>query len=216
MTEALRIYPEIAFDQIILCGSIVRRDYPWSDMVAQGRVRRVLNDFGHQDFWAKVVAWTVEDAGQSGAKGFLDDANGSVVQRAHPEWRHSDYFYVANYKSNWVPFLRGELPTPLVISARRGVNWRFRVFRAALILFLLAMVITVTLRMWPRSPGAHSLTEEEKKIVEYHLGTATWLRENSRPRQALEHMHEAFRINKDPTLQGEIKELQKQLGGNQK
>src|SRR5262249_24374025 len=105
VARALELFPEIAFDQVIVCGSIVRPDYPWSRMIEAGRVSRVVNEYGHKDMWARVVGWVVEDAGPSGHEGFSDTAGGRVVQRLHPEFRHSDYFYPLNYRYTWVPVL---------------------------------------------------------------------------------------------------------------
>lgn len=153
VAEAMRIYPEVCFNQVILCGLIVRRDFPWSKLIDAGRVKRVLNDCGQRDFWAGVVVWAVDDAGPSGVQGFSDTAGGRVLQRSHPDWRHSDFFYELNYRRNWSPFLQGNTPGPPGPSAGGTTNWRFRLA----VLMCLALFATLgsmlLLRLWdPPSP----------------------------------------------------------------
>ena len=136
VARALEIIPEIRLGELILCGSIVRKDFPWTKFIHQdGRVRRVLNQCGLRDIWSGTVRWFIEDAGPSGAKGFDDEANGCVIQQKNPEFRHSDYFYSLNYKNNWIPFLKGtSLTSPVVETTRRPFNWRFALFVLFIIL----------------------------------------------------------------------------------
>jgi len=153
VTRALSMYPEIRFHRIILCGSIVRNDYPWSTIIQeQQRVERILNEHGQRDFWAGIVAWGVADAGSSGVTGFEDLAGGAVVQRSHPEFRHSDYFYKLNYEHTWVPFLKGVDPAQHSnVRARR--NPRFLI--AVLVVFLCVIASLVwLLAVWNK--GGHA------------------------------------------------------------
>jgi hypothetical protein len=133
VASAIKTYM-IQFDRLIFCGAIVRRDYPWTQTIDHGLVHRVLNDFGRLDFWARVVAWVVPDAGQSGLRGFDDTAGGRVVQREHPEFRHGDYFYIKNYRERWIPFLRGNDPPERPEFPKPRVNWRVRVTLGALLI----------------------------------------------------------------------------------
>ena len=71
VAEAMRIYPEVRFNRVIRCGSIVRQDFPWSRLIDTGRVQRVLNECRQRDFWAGIVVWAVGDTGPSGVKGFF-------------------------------------------------------------------------------------------------------------------------------------------------
>src|SRR5262249_41317939 len=94
VARSLERFPEVTFERVILCGSIVGRDLPWTRIIHQSRqVQEVLNDYGRLDLWAGVAGWLMSDAGPSGRDGFIDDAAGKVRQRDHREFRHSDYFY---------------------------------------------------------------------------------------------------------------------------
>jgi pimeloyl-ACP methyl ester carboxylesterase len=55
--HAMLKYPQIKFDRMILCGAILRPEFPWDKVAANGQVRAVLNQYGGQDFWAWAVAW---------------------------------------------------------------------------------------------------------------------------------------------------------------
>src|SRR5579871_3043104 len=131
--RAMERYPEIEFDRVILCGSIVQDSYPWQKIMPN-RVRCGLNDYGQRDIWSALVSWVVNDAGTSG---FKDDAGGFLLQRNHPDFRHSDYFYTLNYQKNWIPFLKGEEPKSIGKADRRPINWRFQLTRAILVLLVL-------------------------------------------------------------------------------
>lgn len=137
---AMEIYKEIRFERIIFCGAIVRREYPWNDILNRGQYMFVLHDFGRRDTWARLVEWVVEDAGQSGLRGFEASDSGQVIQRELKEFRHSDYFYNLNYRKNWIPFLKGSGLDELRPTARpRGQNWKFRLVQLTLILLTLGL-----------------------------------------------------------------------------
>jgi pimeloyl-ACP methyl ester carboxylesterase len=140
VAHAIEYYEELEFDQIILCGSIVPSSFPWSDLIKAGRVRRVLNECAKRDLWVRLVGWVVKDAGASGVYGFEDSANGCIIDRPHPKFRHSDYFYRLNYERNWIPFLKGQEPRPVVLGERRETNYKFRLFLLLLVMLALTLV----------------------------------------------------------------------------
>lgn len=125
VARTLQIYKHVTFDKVILCGSIVRRDFPWSKIIERKQVSQVLHDYGKLDVWARLVEWVVSDAGQSGLHGFRDLANGQVVEQCHPEFRHSDYFFKLNYRENWIPFLRGTHKAENTDLTPAPPSWRF-------------------------------------------------------------------------------------------
>ena len=124
VTEAMAKY-NLHFDQMVLCGAIVKCDYDWETAHEAKFVTRVLNDHGRLDIWARVAELVLSDAGPSGLKGFTRTAGGRVVNRDHARFGHSDYFYQQNYTDNWIPFLLGDNPAPLVNLGPTGVNWKF-------------------------------------------------------------------------------------------
>jgi len=60
----------IRFNKVILCGSILPRDFPWDKLIERGQVQAVRNEFGVRDPWVKRVGCFVRGAGPSGAYGF--------------------------------------------------------------------------------------------------------------------------------------------------
>jgi hypothetical protein len=106
--RGLQVYaPLLRFDNIILCGSIVRRDYAWNEAFTRRLVNRVLNDRGALDTWSRHVQHFVGDAGASGRDGFTEDHE-RLTESLHHEWKHSDFFFDANFTGRWIPFLNGE------------------------------------------------------------------------------------------------------------
>jgi hypothetical protein len=119
----------LEFDRVILCGCIARENYPWNEMVRLGRIRRVLHDYGRKDIWARLAPYFIDDAGQSGFRGFEQDGNGAVVQRKHTWFKHSDYFYATNFIERWIPFLQGNDPPEMPADEPSRINWRFRIVK---------------------------------------------------------------------------------------
>jgi pimeloyl-ACP methyl ester carboxylesterase len=142
VTRAIEKYG-LTFDRVILCGAIVREDYPWNDMVAAGRINRVLHDYGRKDIWARMAIWLISDAGQSGYKGFEQEAGGTVVQRRHAWYRHSDYFNRTNFVERWIPFLGGTDPDPIPPEVRPRPNWRHRLLQLIFFAVIAAIVWAV-------------------------------------------------------------------------
>ena len=134
VARAMEIYPQIRFRRIVFCGSIVRRDYDWSARIKSGQVERVLNEYSRKDIWSRVAEWVIADGGSAGAKGFVDTANGAVVQREYRFWRHSSYFFDLHQRASWIPFLARRGDPAVVVQAREpGLNFRFYAFVSALI-----------------------------------------------------------------------------------
>ena len=145
VAAAMDKYAEIRFDRIILCGSIVRREYDWDSLIDSGRVSAVLNEYGGKDFWSKTAAWCIWDGGASGARGFLT-RHGRVFQRRRPLFRHSDYFYPLNYRENWVPFLEGAEPSDQPRERPGGINWRFLTLAIIVVATLFIVYVLISRR----------------------------------------------------------------------
>lgn len=135
---ALENYDTIKFDQIILSGSIIPRDYDWQTLVDREQTRRVLNECGKQDIVVKVAPYVIADAGHSGAHGFERDNDEHFSQRTVSKFGHSDYLHRLNFRDNWIPYLQGGEPPKDRLPLSKTVNWRFRATIAALLIgFLL-------------------------------------------------------------------------------
>jgi hypothetical protein len=98
-------YSEVKFDKIILCGSILPRDFDWPELLGRNQVWKVRNEYGLKDFWARVVGRYIPRSGDSGYSGFTTDSP-CVSQRRFNYHEHSDYFKPGHCQEHWLPFLR--------------------------------------------------------------------------------------------------------------
>ena len=73
VTRTLEVYPHIKIDELILCGSIVRRDFDWDQLFRRGQVGRIRNDYGRKDSWAGIVNLVVPGTGPSERDGFASE-----------------------------------------------------------------------------------------------------------------------------------------------
>jgi pimeloyl-ACP methyl ester carboxylesterase len=164
VAQALEKYPEILVDRFVLCGAIVRRQFPWQMLARRGQVGLVLNQFGGRDFWARIVEWVVPDAGQSGLVGF--EPSDAIVQCSNPNFGHGDYFYDLNYTSNWIPFLLGEpLSGEQRLKPLHYVNWKFRF--AVTMLALLTLTPIVYLVSHRRTPRFSVLVRPDIDLIRF-------------------------------------------------
>ncbi len=138
VAESIKTYG-IPFERIILCGSIVARDFPWDQILDKGLAVAVMNDFGKQDFPVWIAEWVVQDAGAAGKYGFENTAGGRVVQIEHERFRHSDYFFKQNYKDSWIPFLKGESQADSSPYRTPRRNYKF-----AAVMVVLSVVAVIT------------------------------------------------------------------------
>lgn len=147
--NAMRVYPQIKFDTVVFCGSIVETDFPWTQIIANGQVKRVLNEYGGMDFWAGTVANFVNDAGPSGRFGFEDQGH-AIQQRHYPGFRHSDYFKPLHYRETWIPFLGGGEPGTAAVEHVRMPNALFQRTRRYMLYGFATVVAAVTTFVWWR------------------------------------------------------------------
>lgn len=100
---------------IILSGSVLRPDFPWNEMIAEGTVGRVINDCGIDDAVLVLNQATVLFTGMAGRVGFAGMTSGRFENR-YFRGGHSLYFYVNGQASNefmrryWIPLLIGDEP----------------------------------------------------------------------------------------------------------
>jgi pimeloyl-ACP methyl ester carboxylesterase len=98
-------YPEITFDKVIFCGSIVHPCFDWPSVLQRGQVNVVRNDYGRLDPWPSLSSKIVRDSGRSGSSGFCK-VHENLISREFPQHRHSDYFHRRHFTDYWLPTLR--------------------------------------------------------------------------------------------------------------
>ena len=101
---AMLKYREIRFDKVILCGSILPRDFDWHELFVREQVGRVRNECGGQDAWVMLAPLLVRGTGRSGRKGFLSLGT-RCSNEPHKYHKHSDFFQAPHISGTWLPFL---------------------------------------------------------------------------------------------------------------
>ena len=97
----------IRFNKVILCGSILPRDFPWDKLIERGQVQAVRNEYGVRDPWVRRVRWFVRGTGPSGASGFT--CQHDRLEQEEFEYDHGDYFGPDHMEDRWIPFLNKPL-----------------------------------------------------------------------------------------------------------
>lgn len=97
----------VRYDAVVLCGSIVDRDFAWDPT----RVRRVLNDVAGKDAIVGLLAracvrrW-IPGSGASGREGFRTSPDSHIRNAAFPTYSHSTHFITSRHcRDYWVPFI---------------------------------------------------------------------------------------------------------------
>lgn len=106
--NAMLKYDYLRFNKVILCGSILPRDFPWSELIQQGQVQAVRNEYGVRDIWASCVGLFINQTGASGTKGFT--CNHERFEQERFDYDHSEYFEKGHMEAKWLPFLEKLLP----------------------------------------------------------------------------------------------------------
>ena len=102
-TEILDGNPDLRLHRLLLCGSIVARDFRWDKLQGDRTFEHVVNDVGSRDAWpvmAKAFSWGY---GESGTFGFRDPTR--VTDRFH-DYGHSDFFTAEHVDRFWLPFVQ--------------------------------------------------------------------------------------------------------------
>jgi len=105
--NALLRYPYLRFNKVLLCGSILPRDFPWGAIIDRGQVQSVRNEYGARDIWTGFARHFVTGTGRSGTHGFLSQHD-RLEQEAF-DYAHSEYFERGHMSDRWIPFLRRTL-----------------------------------------------------------------------------------------------------------
>lgn len=116
-SNILKNCPEIIFDRIIFCGSIVSRNFDWANHAKKMQAGSVLNDVGTKDVWPIIATCTTFGYGASGFLGFQK----SFVIDRYFKYAHSTYFVPKrrHVKKYWLPFIRDGEVVPSRWSLRK-------------------------------------------------------------------------------------------------
>lgn len=109
VSEALDIYDGIRVDKVILCGSIVRRDFDWAKIFRRKQATLVRNDFAREDFPARISTFFAWDTGPSGMEGFVTKHE-RLIDTAFERYKHGSVFGYDHYETHWIPFLEEDRP----------------------------------------------------------------------------------------------------------
>lgn len=109
-------YPEVRFDKVIFCGSIVAHAFDWVARINGGQINLMRNDYGTLDRWPRLARYLVRDSGPSGTIGFTAPPGSQIISTRFAHHRHSDYFHRRHFTENWIPTL---LRTVVSVQERR-------------------------------------------------------------------------------------------------
>jgi hypothetical protein len=96
-------YPEFQWYRIIFCGSVIREDFPF-DQVLERFSYPLLNEIGTKDYWPALAESAGWDYGSVGSTGFNRPP---VESRWHHGYAHNDFLTEDFCKEFWIPFLQG-------------------------------------------------------------------------------------------------------------
>lgn len=101
LSRILKDASDLEFERIILCGSIVPRNFKW-DLFARNMTQgAILNHVGTEDFYPVLATFASVGYGASGRLGFK---TGRVVDRFF-KLGHSGFFTTAHIRKHWRPFI---------------------------------------------------------------------------------------------------------------
>jgi pimeloyl-ACP methyl ester carboxylesterase len=106
LARALMRNPAMRLKRAILCGCILRPDFPWPKLAKRHQVEEVLNEMSMEDravrsAHALLCRWT----GRAGVDGF-EESDGVTVRNVEYEWLcHSDTTTRIHAEKKWIPYL---------------------------------------------------------------------------------------------------------------
>jgi pimeloyl-ACP methyl ester carboxylesterase len=116
ISRILLEYGDIRMGRLILCGSVIPNDFPWSRMASQFATQPmrdgVVNDCGTKDIWPVLAKSTSWGFGSSGTYGF---GSAQVTDRFHA-LPHSGYFDTKFVKKFWSPFMADGTIVPSAVE----------------------------------------------------------------------------------------------------
>ncbi|MCI0376398.1 MAG: hypothetical protein L0215_02200 [Gemmataceae bacterium] len=106
-----------SINTIVLAGSVLKNGFPWGKLIRDGKVRRVLNECGTQDWVLVINQLLVLGTGMAGLTGFTGMTGESLTNRFHC-FGHSGYFQDAQrnpsdcFMQQWIAVLTTDAAVP--------------------------------------------------------------------------------------------------------
>lgn len=101
VSRVLRDASDLEFEKIVLCGSIIPRNYKWDLFARNMAPNSILNHVGTEDFYPVLATFASVGYGASGRIGFK---TGLVVDRFF-KLGHSGFFTPDHIRTHWRPFI---------------------------------------------------------------------------------------------------------------
>ncbi len=140
LTRILRENFNFTAHRIILCGSVVKFDFPFEEF--NGRfTHEVLNEIGEKDVWPAIAESVSTCYGAAGSFGFRRPY---VRDRWHQNIRHGDFLTEKFCRKYWIPFLAGKKPQ-CSNSSQTDPVWWVRLLNIIKIKYLIVIMLTYTI-----------------------------------------------------------------------
>ena len=110
VSRILEDHPDISFEKIVLCGCLIKRQYPWDRNARSMRKSAILNDVGVRDIWPLIASCTTWGYGSTGRVGFKN----AMVTDRYFDYSHSEFFEHdgQHIKQYWRPFFESDEIVP--------------------------------------------------------------------------------------------------------
>lgn len=151
LAEAISERTQNKYKNIILCGSIVNRKFPWfadySDCF-----ENLDSDCALRDIWpimSKLFVFFTDASGVFGFEGALPASR--FTERFFKGYSHSSFFYAEHYKNVWIPRILGQQPqkspetkrtTPWLRRFIASFSWITKPVEILLLLTLIYIIIS--------------------------------------------------------------------------
>ncbi|MEB0129739.1 hypothetical protein [Pseudomonas sp. CCI2.4] len=140
--------PEIQFEKIVICGSVIPRDFNWTKHAPFARNGDIVNDVGILDIWPVIANCFTLGYGASGNQGFR---SALVIDRFF-NYHHSDFFEQKNdhIRKYWKPiFEQGIVPKSDCKLPKTNVTvlWFCHSTKGKIIPFSLYVLVTAAI-LW--------------------------------------------------------------------
>jgi alpha/beta hydrolase family protein len=137
---------------VILCGSVLKQLFPWSELVGPDMwVRRLVNECGRSDYWPVIAQLLVFGMGVAGRRGFAGVTGLDVgIMNRDFAVDHSGFFTDAFMQEHWTPLLTRSAPPPeseLVVPVA-GWSAGLEYFADPLKLVILLLPLVAILFWW--------------------------------------------------------------------